>query len=73
MCSVRLKSIFLLLISVSVESPDGVLKNQSVVLNCEVSEVTDSVTLVWLRMEGNRGVLVKQQIMTEKIRSYNSQ
>ncbi len=60
------KNYFLLLISVSVESPDGVLKNQSVVLNCEVSEVTDSVTLVWLRMEGNRGVLVKQQIMTEK-------
>lgn len=56
----------LLLISVSVEPPDGVLKNQSVVLTCEVSEVTDSVTLVWLRMEGNRGVLVKQQIMTEK-------
>ncbi len=60
------KKYFLLLISVSVEPPDGVLKNQSVVLTCEVSEVTDSVTLVWLRMEGNRGVLVKQQIMTEK-------
>lgn len=55
----------LLLISVSVEPPDGVLRNQSVILTCEVSEVTDSVTLVWLRMEGNRGVLEKQQIMTE--------
>ncbi len=57
---------FMLLISVSVEPPDGVLRCQSVVLTCEVSEVTNSVTLVWLRMEGNRGVLVKQQIMTEK-------
>ncbi|KAK2904995.1 hypothetical protein Q8A67_006794 [Cirrhinus molitorella] len=53
-------------IRVSVEPPNGVLRNQSVVLNCELSEVTDSVTLVWLRMEGNKGVLVKQQIMTEK-------
>uniref|UniRef100_A0A9J7XZT8 Ig-like domain-containing protein n=1 Tax=Cyprinus carpio carpio TaxID=630221 RepID=A0A9J7XZT8_CYPCA len=53
-------------IRVSVEPPDGVLRNQSVVLTCEVSEVNDSVTLVWLRMEGNRGVLVKQQTMTEK-------
>ncbi|XP_050975560.1 uncharacterized protein LOC127171140 isoform X2 [Labeo rohita] len=53
-------------IRVSVEFPDGVLRNQSVVLTCELSEVTGSVTLVWLRMEGNRGVLVEQQIMTEK-------
>jgi len=61
------KNLFkLLLISVSVEPPDGVLRSHSVVLTCEVSEVTDLVTLVWLRMEGNRGVLVKQQIMTEK-------
>ncbi|CAM4603334.1 unnamed protein product [Leuciscus chuanchicus] len=53
-------------IRVSVEPPDGVLRNQSVILTCEVSEVTDSVMLVWLRMEGNRGVLGKQQIMSEK-------
>ncbi|XP_016357276.1 uncharacterized protein LOC107700210 [Sinocyclocheilus anshuiensis] len=52
-------------IRVSMEPPDGVLRSHSVVLTCEVSEVTDSVTLVWLRMEGNRGVLVKKQIMTE--------
>ncbi|XP_042619705.1 uncharacterized protein LOC109086937 isoform X2 [Cyprinus carpio] len=52
--------------TIRVEPPDGVLRSQSVVLTCEVSEVTDSVTLVWFRMEGNRGVLVKQQIMTEK-------
>ncbi|XP_016357277.1 uncharacterized protein LOC107700211 [Sinocyclocheilus anshuiensis] len=54
-------------IRVSVEPPDGVLRSHSVVLTCEVSEVTDSVTLVWLRMEENRGVLVKQQIMIKKI------
>ncbi|XP_077072894.1 uncharacterized protein LOC143723907 isoform X2 [Siphateles boraxobius] len=52
--------------SISVEPPDGVLRKRSVILTCEVSEVTDSLTLVWLRMEGNRGVLGKQQIMTEK-------
>ncbi|XP_052420756.1 uncharacterized protein LOC127964567 isoform X6 [Carassius gibelio] len=52
-------------IRVSVEPPDGVLRNQSVVLTCELSEVTETVRLVWLRMERNRGVLVKQQIMTE--------
>ncbi|KAK9969340.1 hypothetical protein ABG768_027522 [Culter alburnus] len=52
-------------IRVSVEPPDGVLRTQSVILTCEVSEVTDTMTLVWLRMEGNRGVLEKQQIMTE--------
>ncbi|XP_052462099.1 uncharacterized protein LOC128019850 [Carassius gibelio] len=50
----------------AMETPNGVLRIQSVDLTCEVSEVTDSVTLVWLRMEGNRGVLVKQQNMTEK-------
>ncbi|XP_016400815.1 uncharacterized protein LOC107733623 [Sinocyclocheilus rhinocerous] len=59
-------TIILYTIRVSVEPPDGVLRNQSVVLTCELSEVTGSVILVWLRMEGNRGVLVKQQIMTEK-------
>ncbi|XP_056098055.1 uncharacterized protein LOC130076826 [Rhinichthys klamathensis goyatoka] len=53
-------------IRVSVEPSDGVLGKRSVILTCEVSEVTDSVMLVWLRMEGNRGVLGKQQIMTEK-------
>ncbi|XP_026127869.1 uncharacterized protein LOC113108778 isoform X2 [Carassius auratus] len=53
-------------IRVSVEPPDGVLRKQSVVLTCELSEVTETVRLVWLRMERNRGVLVKQQIMTEK-------
>ncbi|XP_051564686.1 uncharacterized protein LOC127447121 [Myxocyprinus asiaticus] len=48
------------------EPPRGVLRNQSVVLTCELSNVSDLVTLAWLRMEGNRGVLVKQQILTEK-------
>ncbi|XP_043105420.1 uncharacterized protein LOC122352014 isoform X2 [Puntigrus tetrazona] len=59
-------TIILHTIRVSVEPSDGVLMNQSVVFTCQLSEVTGSVTLVWLRMEGNRGVLVKQQMMTEK-------
>jgi len=46
--------------------PDGLLRNRSLILTCEVSEVTDSLMLVCLRMERNRGVLGKQQIMTEK-------
>ncbi|XP_039538872.1 uncharacterized protein LOC120486787 isoform X2 [Pimephales promelas] len=53
-------------IRVSVEHPDGLLRNRSLILTCEVSEVTDSLMLVCLRMERNRGVLGKQQIMTEK-------
>ncbi|XP_043105417.1 uncharacterized protein LOC122352013 isoform X2 [Puntigrus tetrazona] len=59
-------TIILHTIRVSVEPSDGVLMNQSVVFTCQLSEVTGSVTLVWLRMEGNRGVLVKQQMMTKK-------
>ncbi|XP_016089209.1 uncharacterized protein [Sinocyclocheilus grahami] len=59
-------TIILHTIRVSVKPPDGVLRNQSVVLTCELSEVTGSVMLVWLMMEGNRGVLDKKQIMTEK-------
>ncbi|XP_057191279.1 uncharacterized protein LOC130555244 isoform X2 [Triplophysa rosa] len=52
-------------IRVSAEPSGGVLRNQSVVLTCEVSDVSDSVTLVWLRMEGNVMVLVKEQILNE--------
>ncbi|XP_056321382.1 uncharacterized protein LOC130235036 [Danio aesculapii] len=44
----------------------GVLGNQSVLLTCELSEVTESVTLVWLRMERNRGLLEQQNMMTDK-------
>ncbi|XP_073768878.1 uncharacterized protein isoform X2 [Danio rerio] len=53
-------------IRVSVEPPGGVLRSQSVLLTCELSEVTESVTLVWLRMERKRGVLEKQNRITEK-------
>nr|XP_021327871.1 uncharacterized protein LOC101884718 [Danio rerio] len=53
-------------IRVSVEPPGVVSRNQSVLLTCELSEVTESVTLVWLRMERNRGVLEQQKMMTEK-------
>ncbi|XP_073711293.1 uncharacterized protein [Misgurnus anguillicaudatus] len=40
--------------------------NQSVVLTCEVSDVTDLMMLAWLIMDGDRGVLVKQQILNKK-------
>ncbi|XP_056611292.1 carcinoembryonic antigen-related cell adhesion molecule 5-like [Triplophysa dalaica] len=53
-------------IRVYAEPPGGLLRNQSVVLTCEVSNVSDSVKLVWLRMQGNRTVLVKQQMLNEK-------
>nr|XP_055072294.1 uncharacterized protein LOC129452458 [Misgurnus anguillicaudatus]XP_055072295.1 uncharacterized protein LOC129452458 [Misgurnus anguillicaudatus] len=53
-------------IRVSAEPPGGVLMNESVVLTCEVSDVTDSVMLAWLRMHGDRGVLFKQRILNEK-------
>ncbi|KAL0963937.1 hypothetical protein UPYG_G00315560 [Umbra pygmaea] len=59
-------SINVLTINVSTKPANGLLRNQSVVLRCEVSEVTgDPVTLAWLRMEGSRGVLVKQDVLTE--------
>nr|XP_055072292.1 uncharacterized protein LOC129452456 isoform X2 [Misgurnus anguillicaudatus] len=53
-------------IRVFAEPPGGVLMNESVVLTCELSDVTDSVMLVWLRMHGDRGVLFKQRILNEK-------
>ncbi|KAK3543473.1 hypothetical protein QTP70_022073, partial [Hemibagrus guttatus] len=42
------------------------ISNQSVVLTCEVSDVTERVTLSWLRMEGNRAMLIKQEVLTPK-------
>ncbi|KAG9271196.1 hypothetical protein AMEX_G14083 [Astyanax mexicanus] len=53
-------------VRVSAEPPHGAFRNQSVVLTCEVSEVTDQMTLAWLRMEGNRAVLVKQGVLTNR-------
>ncbi|KAA0715737.1 hypothetical protein E1301_Tti008576 [Triplophysa tibetana] len=53
-------------IRVSAEPPGGVVRNQSVVLTCEVSSVSDSVKLVWFRMQKNRTVLIKQQKPYEK-------
>ncbi|XP_038862813.1 carcinoembryonic antigen-related cell adhesion molecule 1-like isoform X2 [Salvelinus namaycush] len=39
---------------------------QPVVLTCELSEVSgEPVTLAWMRMEGSRGLLVKQDVLTE--------
>lgn len=35
------------------------------VVRCEVSEVSgDPVTLAWMRMEGSRWLLVKQEVLT---------
>ncbi|KAK6315371.1 hypothetical protein J4Q44_G00149000 [Coregonus suidteri] len=49
-----------------VSASGGPPGGQSVVLKCEVSEVSgDPVTLAWLRMEGRRGLLVKQDVLTE--------
>ncbi|KAL7881306.1 hypothetical protein AOLI_G00081540 [Acnodon oligacanthus] len=62
-------TIWLRTLKVSAEPPDGVFRNQSVVLTCEVSEVTVGVTLAWLRMEGNTAVLVKQDVLTDSKRT----
>ncbi|KAJ8332336.1 hypothetical protein SKAU_G00426910 [Synaphobranchus kaupii] len=50
---------------VSTVPPGGPYRNQSVVLNCEISQVIGSVTLAWLWMRGGRGELVKQEVLTE--------
>ncbi|KAJ8332331.1 hypothetical protein SKAU_G00426860 [Synaphobranchus kaupii] len=51
--------------NVSAVLPDGPSRNQSVVLNCEISQVIGSVTLAWLWMRGGRGELVKQEVLRE--------
>ncbi|XP_064170537.1 uncharacterized protein LOC135243029 isoform X7 [Anguilla rostrata] len=50
---------------VSAVPPGGLSRSQSVVLNCEISQVIGSVTLAWLRMKGGRGELVKQEVLSE--------
>ncbi|XP_064185636.1 uncharacterized protein LOC135251785 isoform X3 [Anguilla rostrata] len=52
-------------LSVSAVPPGGLSRNQSVVLNCEISQVIGSVTLAWLRMKGGRGELVKQEVLSQ--------
>ncbi|KAJ8282970.1 hypothetical protein COCON_G00054890 [Conger conger] len=59
-------AVTLVTIRVSAEPPGGLSRNQSVVLNCEISRVINSVTLAWLRMKGGRGELVKQEVLTER-------
>ncbi|KAJ8282972.1 hypothetical protein COCON_G00054910 [Conger conger] len=59
-------TVTLVTIRVSAEPPGGLSRNQSVVLNCEISRVINSVTLAWLRMKGGRGELVKQEVLTER-------
>ncbi|KAJ8332330.1 hypothetical protein SKAU_G00426850 [Synaphobranchus kaupii] len=58
-------SITLVTIQVSAVPPGGPYRNQSVVLNCEISQVIGSVTLAWLWMRGGRGELVKQEVLRE--------
>ncbi|XP_064166753.1 uncharacterized protein LOC135240766 isoform X1 [Anguilla rostrata] len=58
-------------IQVSAEPPGGASRYQPVVLNCMVSEVTETLTLAWLRMEGLRGVLVKQQVLGRSVSARN--
>ncbi|XP_064176394.1 uncharacterized protein LOC135247017 isoform X7 [Anguilla rostrata] len=58
-------SVTLVTVQVSAVPPGGLSRNQSVVLNCEISQVIGSVTLAWLRMKGGRGELVKQEVLSE--------
>ncbi|XP_064176387.1 uncharacterized protein LOC135247017 isoform X1 [Anguilla rostrata] len=58
-------TVTLVTVQVSAVSPGGLSRNQSVVLNCEISQVIGSVTLAWLRMKGGRGELVKQEVLSE--------
>ncbi|XP_064170551.1 uncharacterized protein LOC135243030 isoform X4 [Anguilla rostrata] len=53
------------LVTVQAAPPGGLSRNQSVVLNCEISQVIGSVTLAWLRMKGGRGELIKQEVLSE--------
>ncbi|KAJ8253266.1 hypothetical protein GJAV_G00210900 [Gymnothorax javanicus] len=56
-------SLTLVNVQVSVEPPGAVSRDRPVVLTCEVSDLTETLTLAWLRMEGHRRVLVKQEIL----------
>ncbi|XP_035253715.1 uncharacterized protein LOC118216548 [Anguilla anguilla] len=58
-------TVMLVTVQVSAVSPGGLSRNQSVMLNCEISQVNSSVTLAWLRMKGGRGELVKQEVLSE--------
>ncbi|GAA6075244.1 uncharacterized protein LOC113641054 isoform X1, partial [Tachysurus ichikawai] len=46
--------------------PAVMIRNQSVVLSCELSDVTERVTLSWLKMERNRARLIKRKVLTPK-------
>ncbi|XP_064170531.1 uncharacterized protein LOC135243029 isoform X2 [Anguilla rostrata] len=58
-------TVTLVTVQVSAVPPGGLSRSQSVVLNCEISQVIGSVTLAWLRMKGGRGELVKQEVLSE--------
>ncbi|XP_014028904.1 uncharacterized protein isoform X2 [Salmo salar] len=53
------------LTTIRVSESGGPPGGQPVVVRCEVSEVSgDPVTLAWMRMEGSRWLLVKQEVLT---------
>ncbi|XP_034142880.1 uncharacterized protein LOC105026256 isoform X3 [Esox lucius] len=54
------------LTTIQVSASEVPIGSHPVVLKCELSEVSgDSVILGWLRMNGSRGLLVKQEVLTE--------
>uniref|UniRef100_A0A4W5PRM7 Ig-like domain-containing protein n=1 Tax=Hucho hucho TaxID=62062 RepID=A0A4W5PRM7_9TELE len=58
--------IFTLAELTTIRASGGPPGGQPVVLRCEVSEVSDDpVTLAWMRMEGSRWLLVKQDVLTK--------
>lgn len=56
-------SMLMFMCSVTLDPPGGLFWNNTLVLTCEVSETTNPLTLAWLRMVGNRGVLEKQEAL----------
>ncbi|XP_064171230.1 uncharacterized protein LOC135243378 isoform X1 [Anguilla rostrata] len=58
-------TVTLVTVQVSAVPLGGLSRSESVVLNCEISQVIGSVTLAWLRMKGGRGELVKQEVLSE--------
>ncbi|XP_047671302.1 uncharacterized protein LOC113641054 isoform X2 [Tachysurus fulvidraco] len=50
----------------TLREPAVMIRNQSVVLSCELSDVTEQVTLSWLKMEKNGARLIKRKVLTPK-------
>ncbi|XP_048833822.1 uncharacterized protein LOC125709424 isoform X2 [Brienomyrus brachyistius] len=63
---VLFNTITLVTLKVTLDLPGWLFGNKTLVLTCEVSETTNPLTLAWLRMEGNRGVLEKREALNDK-------